>query len=124
MTGFIYCHMNSFWLIKTSFISQGLKKPIKSLSRVKIKGRDHNSGERLLIIELNIQSYYTTFLQAPEAMCWLGRIVPGFVWSTMFVSHLQNQDCVQKLDYFLMENKERTGRGPWEAFVWDLIFDQ
>ena len=50
--------------------------------------------------------------------------VPGAVGFAMFVSHLQSQDSVKTLEYILMEKKEQTGRGLWEAFVLDLSFNQ
>ena len=36
---------------------------------------------------------------------WLGR-------ATVFVSHLQSQDCVGTLEFFFSANTEQTARGP------------
>ena len=48
----------------------------------------------LLIFELNSQWSYDPTLRAAEITCWLAGFVYGSVQATMFVSHLQSQDCV------------------------------
>ena len=60
---------------------------------VVLKGGVLVSGERLLIFELNSQSNYTPPLHAAEAMCRLAERVYDSVQATLFVSHLQSQDC-------------------------------
>ena len=50
--------------------------------------------ERLLTFKLNSQSNYIPPFYAPDAQCWLAGIVHGLVRATMFVSHLESQDCV------------------------------
>ena len=41
-----------------------------------------------------LSSTYAPPFHPPKETCWLARIVYGSVWTIMFVSHVQSQDCV------------------------------
>ena len=56
--------------------------------------------KRLLTFELHSRSNDTPPFRAPEAMCWLAAFVYRSVPVTLFVSHLQSQDCVRKPELF------------------------
>ena len=70
-----------------------LTNPIDML-KDSLKDAVGDSGERLLVFELNSQRNDTPPFCAPEAMCILAGIVYISVQATMFVFHLQSQDCV------------------------------
>ena len=87
-----------------------------------IKGRGHTTDERLLITEINIQLHYTPFFHAPEADVLIG-------WNRLRLG-LIHYFCVTftepglQTKFILRGKKEQTGRVPYEAFLWDFIFNQ
>ena len=124
----ICCHMKSFILITIFLISEGLNIPIHFLFLVKIKGRFHSSSETLL---LNIYSYYTIFLHAPEKEYWLARIVPGLVWSIILFTFTEPVLRTKMGVYFTarqVKDHDKHLYGIWHIiskkdtlFMWDGV---
>ena len=70
----------------------------------RIKSTVHDSGVKLLIFELNRQSYYTPPFHAPEAAWCLSAVWVGLLYdlvqTTLPVSHLQSQNFVWILGFY------------------------
>ena len=58
-----------------------------------------DSGERLLIFDLNSQSNYTPPFCAPERMCWLAEVVYDLSQATRLVYHLQRQGGIPRIHF-------------------------
>ena len=91
-----------YGLLLSLFISSCGLWYIALMNLFLLKDTVHDSGERLLIFELNSSPNYIpqiTFC-APETRSWSANFFLGSVWAIMFVSHLQSQDSVQTPVFF------------------------